>query len=109
MSDDRASDVTVDGLLSQMTLAEKVAQLGTVRVGALLEDDEFSEERAADELADGVGRVTRFGRESDLGPRELARVGNEIQRFLLEETRLGVPAIVREESLCGYAGKGGTT
>ena len=39
MSDDRASDVTVDGLLSQMTLAEKVAQLGTVRVGALLEDE----------------------------------------------------------------------
>src|SRR6056297_1183508 len=109
MSDDRASDVTVDGLLSQMTLAEKVAQLGTVRVGALVEDGAFSEERAENELADGVGRVTRFGRESDLDPPELACVANEIQCFLREETRLGVPAVVREESLCGYAGKGGTT
>ncbi|WP_433627665.1 glycoside hydrolase family 3 N-terminal domain-containing protein [Halomicrococcus sp. NG-SE-24] len=109
MSGDRSQDPTVDRLVARMTLDEKVAQLGTVRVGALLEDGTFSEEKAAAEIADGIGRVTRFGRESDLGPCDLARVANEVQAFLDEETRLGVPAIVREESLCGYAGKGGST
>jgi beta-glucosidase len=33
----------------------------------------------------------------------------DLQRYLREETRPGIPALVREESVCGYAGPGGTT
>ena len=38
---------------------------------------------------------------TNLRPREVARAHNEIQRYLVEETRLGIPAIVHEESLHG--------
>ena len=31
----------------------------------------------------------------------MARLANEIQRFLIEETRLGIPAIIHEETLHG--------
>lgn len=98
----------VGALLDAMTLDEKVAQLGTVRIGDLLDDGALDRDAAADLLADGIGRVTRVGRESDLSPERLATVIAAIQRYLREETRLGVPAGIREESVCGYAGRGGT-
>ena len=49
-------------LVEQMELRAKVAQLGTVRVGDLLEDRGFSRERAREVILHGVGRVTRIGR-----------------------------------------------
>jgi beta-glucosidase len=39
----------------------------------------------------------------------VARAVADLQSFLREETPHGIPAFVREESLCGYAGRGGTT
>jgi beta-glucosidase len=94
--------------VAAMSLEEKVAQLGTVRIGALLEDGEFDPDRAAAAIGDGIGRVTRVGRETDLDPDELARAIAAIQSYLRTETGPGVPAHVREEGLCGYAGRGGT-
>jgi len=89
-------------LLSQMTLEEKVAQLLAIPVEALLEGRSFSPSRAREHLAHGIGEVTRVsGSGVGLTPREAARVVNQIQRFLVEETRLGIPAIVHEESLAG--------
>jgi beta-glucosidase len=104
-----AGDSRTERLLEAMTLDEKVAQLGSVRVGDLLSDGEFSAAMADAVLGDGVGRVTRFGRESHLDPAALAAVADDLQTYLREETRLGVPAVIREESLCGYAGRRGTT
>jgi len=42
-------------------------------------------------------------------PKEAAQLANEIQRFLVEETRLGIPAIVHEECLSGLMARGATT
>ena len=41
-------------------------------------------------------------------PARVAELYNAIQRFLVERTRLGIPAIVHEECLNGYSGRGGT-
>ena len=98
----------VDTLVEQMTLEEKVAQLGTIRIGEFLEDGSFSEENARELLSNGIGRITRVGRESHLSPAEVAQVVADVQAFLRTETRLGIPALAREESLCGYAGRGGS-
>ncbi|WP_265110786.1 glycoside hydrolase family 3 N-terminal domain-containing protein [Halosolutus halophilus] len=98
----------VDTLVERMTLEEKVAQLGTVRIGTVLEDGSFSERNARELLPNGIGRITRVGRESHLQPAALAEVVADAQAFLRTETRLGIPAFVREESLCGYAGRGGS-
>ncbi|WP_227377613.1 glycoside hydrolase family 3 N-terminal domain-containing protein [Haladaptatus halobius] len=98
----------VTSLLADLSLEEKVAQLGTVRIGSLLENGEFSRERALKTIPHGIGRVTRVGRESHLDPTALARVVRDIQKFLEADTRPGIPAIFREEALCGYAGRRGT-
>jgi beta-glucosidase len=44
-----------------------------------------------------------------LPPQGTAKLANQIQRFLAEETRLGIPAILHEESCVGYLAKGATT
>lgn len=91
----------VEDLLARMTLEEKLAQLGSAWVFQMLSGDQFSEERAAAILHHGLGQVTRIAGASSFTPRRSAEVANAIQRLLVDETRLGIPAIVHEESLHG--------
>jgi len=91
-----------------MTLEEKLAQLGAVWSQAVMEGARFSEAKARRVLARGTGHVTRIATQTLLGPRETARLANGIQRFLLEHTRLGIPAIVHEESCAGFTARGAT-
>jgi beta-glucosidase len=97
----------IDALVSTLSTAEKVAQLGSVRIDDLLEGGTFSPERAEAVIPEGIGRVTRVGRESGLDPEPLARAVAALQRYLRDETPHGIPAFVREESVCGYAGRRG--
>jgi len=105
---DLPTDERVADLLGRMTPGEKLAQLGAVWSLALLEGDRFSEAKARGVLAHGTGHVTRVAAQTLLGPRESARLVNAIQRFLVEHTRLGIPAIVHEESCAGYTARGAT-
>jgi len=98
----------VADLLGRMTLEEKLAQLGAVWSSALLEDERFSDEKAREVLARGTGHVTRIAAHTLLGPRDSARLINDIQRFLVEQTRLGIPAILHEESCAGFTARGAT-
>ena len=101
----RSLEERVEDLLARMTLAEKVAQLGCSWSVFLVEDEAFSAARARSMLSDGIGQVTRIGAATGLRPRESAAFLNEIQRFLLEETRLGIPALVHEESVAGFTAR----
>jgi beta-glucosidase len=98
----------VDDLLSRMSLEEKVCQLGGVWSTSLHEDGVFSREHAADKLANGIGQVARMGAASTLDPAAYAELANQIQQFLLEETRLGIPAILHEEAIAGLCSRGAT-
>jgi beta-glucosidase len=98
----------IDGLLARMTLDEKLAQLGCVWSTQLVEADAFSLAAARRLLVDGIGEVTRIGASTGLRPQERARFTNAIQRFLVEETRLGIPAIVHEESTAGLCARDAT-
>ncbi|SFL44009.1 beta-glucosidase [Halogranum rubrum] len=100
----------VADLLERMTLAEKAAQLGSVNAEKLLTDDGTLDEDAVDEhLSAGIGHLTRIGGEGSLPPREAAERTNELQTYLREETRLGIPATPHEECLSGYMGPEATT
>jgi len=101
----------VKDLVQHTSLDEKVAQLASIPVGGLLADGEFSVEKARRLLKNGIGQITRIAgnRERKLEPKEAAEIANSIQRFLLEETRLKIPAIVHEECLSGFMAKGATT
>lgn len=99
----------VEQLLRQMSLEEKVAQLGSVSVRDLLDGDKFSEAKAQERLRHGIGQITRPAGWSGLPPKEVAQLVNAIQRFLVEKTRLAIPAIVHEECLSGLMARGATT
>jgi beta-glucosidase len=106
-----AVDARVADLLGRMTPAEKVAQLEAVNWDhTYLYDPKtrrFSPAQARKVMAQGIGEVTRPGDKHDArGATELA---NAIQKFLVEETRLGIPAILHEESLHGLVGPGATS
>jgi beta-glucosidase len=98
----------VKDLLDQMTLEEKIAQLGSVWVFQLLEGGVFAADKANELLQNGLGHVTRVSGASDLDAEGAARVANSIQEFLVNETRLGIPAIIHEEICSGLMARDST-
>jgi beta-glucosidase len=112
----RPIDERVEDLLSRMTLEEKVAQmLGIWRQkdDALVDESgRFDPARAAARFGDGHG-LGQIGRPSDAGggrtARQNAELTNDIQRFFIERTRLGIPVIFHEECLHGQAAPEGTS
>jgi beta-glucosidase len=98
----------VETLLSQMTLDEKLAQLGSWWMYELQTAGQLNESKLKVKLGHGIGQITRVAGASTLDPLSAAKAGNQIQKFLLEETRLKIPAILHEESCSGAMILGGT-
>jgi beta-glucosidase len=113
----------VADLLARMTLEEKAAQMMCVwrTKGETLVDGtgafDIDKARRAFAHGNGLGQV---GRPSDAGssghepekgrnPRAMAELTNAIQRFFVEESRLGIPVIFHEECLHGHAAVGATS
>jgi len=98
----------VKTLLSQMTLEEKIAQLGSVMATPLLENGKFSPAKAREILKHGIGHISAPAMSSGLPLGEVAALNNDIQEYLKANTRLGIPAIVHEECLNGFRARGAT-
>ena len=94
-------DARVADLLARMDRAEKVAQLGSFWAFDVVHEDGLDAARLAELAGDGIGQVTRLAGSTNLRPVEVAETANAIQRYLVEDTRLGIPAIVHEECLHG--------
>ncbi|HEU5098715.1 MAG TPA: glycoside hydrolase family 3 N-terminal domain-containing protein [Roseiflexaceae bacterium] len=105
---DRPTDERVEDLLGQMTLDEKVAQLGCLWSTTLVRDDTFDAEYVAAQMPHGIGQITRIGASTGLRPRESAELMNAIQRVAIERTRLGIPIFVHEESVGGFCHRDAT-
>src|SRR5436305_954518 len=86
-----ALDARVEDLLSQMTLDEKIAQLGCVWSTSLVRDGHFDPEFVLAQMPHGIGQITRIGASTGLRPRESADLTNAIQQVAVERTRLGIP------------------
>lgn len=112
----RTADERAEDLLARMTLEEKVAQMLCVwqQKPAALVDEQGRFDRAKADArfasGDGIGQV---GRPSDAGggltARQMAETTNDIQRFFVEHSRLGIPVIFHEECLHGHAAPEGTS
>lgn len=98
----------VTDLLARMTLDEKLGQIGCFWSRELMVDGHFSDTLARQWLAHGIGEITRVAGTTALRPEASAVVINAIQEFLVKETRLGIPAIVHEESLAGLLARDAT-
>jgi beta-glucosidase len=98
----------VQALLSQMTLEEKLAQIGSLWMFDLQTDGALDWDKTADKLVHGIGQITRVAGASTLDPLNVAKTANALQKFLVEKTRLGIPAIIHEECCSGALMLGGT-
>ena len=98
----------VHDLLGRMDIDEKVAQLGCLWVTSLVGDDGIDHDAAASRLRHGIGQITRIGASTGLRPAGSAALMNELQRIVVERTRLGVPLLVHEESVAGYLARDAT-
>jgi beta-glucosidase len=105
----------VADLLSRMTVDEKVAQLvclwgqkPQVKPPGDFSTDrgEFSPDRARVVMKNGIGQLSRQRERKD--PRDSALFANAVQKFLVENTRLGIPAIFHDEALHGHMAQKGT-
>ncbi len=108
----------VTDLLARMTLEEKIAQMyahwlilsgdGEHR----MREDSFAQRTTSDAfkqmLKAGMGQITRPLGTHPVDAREGVRALNALQKFLVEETRLGIPAMSHEECLVGLMAKGAT-
>ncbi|MFF4798867.1 glycoside hydrolase family 3 N-terminal domain-containing protein [Streptomyces sp. NPDC001351] len=103
-------DDRVEALLAEMTLEEKLAQLGSAWPGvervsgnvAPMQDVFARHTDFGQASKDGLGHLTRPFGTKPVEPAEGARQLAALQRELIDSTRLGIPAIAHEECLTGF-------
>lgn len=95
-------------LLAMMTLEEKCAQLSSVVPMNLIGASGLSASALQTQLGDGIGHLPGFGQFGNKSPSQLRDLIDAVQRFLVERTRLGIPAIVHGEALNGVVAPGWT-
>lgn len=98
----------LDTLIVQMTLDEKLAQLGSCWIYELHTKGKLDSQKFTARLQHGIGQITRNAGANDQYPVETAHNANLIQHFLKEHTRLGIPAIIHEECCAGLMSAGST-
>lgn len=117
-------EARVEALMSEMSLEEKVGQLGSIWLGFSTSSDgdapldadnvpvivEVSTQLPWEEnIKHGLGHFTRIFGTSPITAGDGIKKVIEYQRRLIAETRLGIPATVHEECLTGFTTMGATT
>ena len=121
-----AVEKRVDDLLGRMTLDEKIAQMICTwqqKTAIQNADSSFSSEKASKVWPHGLGMIARpsdrqLGQDAGAGDTgriknrdafETATYINAVQKWAVEQTRLGIPLFMHEESLHGYVARDATS
>ncbi|GAA2985446.1 beta-xylosidase [Microbacterium terrae] len=112
----RPVDERVEALVSEMTVAEKVAQLYGVWVGASDDGEDVAPHQhdmddhvdLDDLLPDGLGQLTRPFGTAPVDPAVGALSLMRSQQRIADANRFGIPALAHEECLAGFATWGAT-
>ncbi len=104
----------VSDLLQRMTLEEKVAQmlcLWKQREQILIAGTTLPDKKGLrEQCGHGLGQITRPGDlNGGLSPAATVELTNALQKFFVEETRLGIPVVFHEECLHGLAASDATS
>lgn len=116
----------VKDLLSRMTLEEKAAQMIAAdrdikSLISISENGEIIFDDIIGAFPNGLGQVTRLsevkggksqtsqGNDKPLTPYENAKLSNQLQKYFIENTRLGIPVIFHEECLHGLVASQATS
>ncbi|RIK11471.1 MAG: hypothetical protein DCC49_00315 [Acidobacteria bacterium] len=102
-----------------MTIDEKAAQLTSVWLSFDPDSGDFAPNTMAGPfaqgtdpeaiMAHGIGQITRPLGSKPIDPAQGVEMINDLQRRLVEGTRLGIPAICHEECLSGLMAQGATS
>jgi beta-glucosidase len=116
----------IDDLMSRMTLEEKAMQMqcvwlskGDIQTAA----GDFDPAKAAKVYPNGLGMLARPSDRKGVNPSagadattmpnrnafETATYTNAVQKWAVEQTRLGIPLLMHEESLHGYVARDATS
>jgi len=113
----------LDLLMSEMTLEEKVGQLGSIWLGFGEHEDESKSQTdnvpVIDEVSKqpswdyvtkhGLGHLTRVWGTKPIEPGDALRRVVDLQKQVIARSRLGIPATLHEECLTGFSTMGATT
>ena len=124
----------IPAIMERMTLDEKLAQITCIwmdKVKILDEKGDFSPEKMKAAFPHGAGCIARpqdtigleardterrdvndstvVRRQSARTPSETVKLTNAIQKWMIEETRLGIPTLFHEEGLHGFQGRYATS
>ena len=117
-----STDERVEDLLGQMTLQEKIGQLNQRLLGWHAYKKENGKARVTEAFTTMVAELGLGGMyglfradpwsavtlETGLHSREGAEIANELQRHMVEHTRLGIPLFICEDCPHGFMSIGGT-
>ena len=91
-----------EALLSEMTTEEKCMQLGCISDHEVYDDSlALSADRMREVIPDGIGGLVLYPKSKLCDIDICAREIDAIQRYLTENTRLGIPALPHVEAICG--------
>lgn len=101
----------VKDLLARMSLTEKIAQMNMQQIGSFQQDKVYRVDLA--EMAvgkNGIGAIDTVGTMITLGLtcKDIAALTYDIQKYLVQQTRLGIPALIVGEGLHGFVASEGT-
>ena len=110
-------EARLDNLIAQMTLEEKTCQLATLYgFNRVLKDPLPTSAWKAEVWKDGIGNIDEHangvqgvGKEFATPPSRHAEVINTVQRFFVEDTRLGIPVDFTNEGIRGLCAWGATS
>jgi beta-glucosidase len=109
-------DARVADLVKRMTIEEKVAQLTCIwqqrpqvkpQTDFVNDRGDLDPAKAREVMKNGIGQIAR--QRERKGPREGAAFANSVQKWLIENTRLGIPAMFHDEILHGHMAQGSTS
>ena len=95
-------------LLKTMTIEEKAMQLSSIFPLALFTTEGVNRSQLDVLLKNGIGHISAIGLIGYKTPELIAKLINAVQRYLVTETRLKIPAIWHNEAMCGVVAPGFT-
>lgn len=104
----KSDESLVDDLISQMTIDEKIAQMRVfhANLGISLDDNDslILSDKVKEKLKNGIAGIKNPG--EHYSPEKAAILNNKLQKYIIENTRLKVPAFLSPNHIMGWMQRG---
>ena len=108
-SEEKQMNSFVDSLYENMTMGEKVAQLHSMYMDPLFDENNILlPEKCAELIPDGIGHLSQYAFQQPLEPDVLRDKVAQLQEWLMTATPSGIPALFHEEVLSGVNARNST-